>query len=258
MKLYLYMDNYSGHTGRDSTKFWPSAGTGRTREWNLQGLKEAGCASLRHNGKDYAITDLLNVKKGDKRKGWPNATHIIALGREWMWGNKPENALSAVEAAALADGECQIIFSVPMTPDANPIEYWWGTAKGFLGDLYDGDVSCDTIARRWREIAVMLKMIMGGVSARHPALEDNPVCKSYIDHGLRYTTKKLAPLSTLAACGELGKYDLSKADGAQGQLDVLNSSPLMYYRLWRECEGLSLAPPGEAELPGGDEEAFIE
>ena len=46
IKLYLYMDNFSGHTGRDKNRIWPRGGKGHTRAWNLQGLKAAGCTQL--------------------------------------------------------------------------------------------------------------------------------------------------------------------------------------------------------------------
>ena len=49
-QLYLYMDNCSGHTGRDKTKYWPMKGNGHTRKWNLEGLAREGCTSLKYKG----------------------------------------------------------------------------------------------------------------------------------------------------------------------------------------------------------------
>ena len=264
MKLYVYMDNYSGHTGRDASKFWPRKGTGHTRQWNLEALQREGCEGLLHNGTVFSISSLLaknapkaaGAPKPQKRVGPkpPNLEQIIALGREWMWAHKPNNALSAVEAAALADGNCQIIFCVPMTPDANPIEHWWGTGKGFLGRRYDGDVSCETTTRRWRDIAIERKMTMSSGGAGKMQLQYNPVCQSYVDSGISYAQSKLVPVSALATCGDLGSFDLSKAEGAVALRAQLDGDERMFYRLWRECEGLSLVPPGDAGLPVEDEE----
>jgi hypothetical protein len=251
------MDNYSGHTGRDSSKFWPATGPGRNRQWNLEGLQREGCVSLLHRDHDFTIASLLVKKeKGEKRTGPkpPNVKDIIALGREWMWANKPTNALSAVEAAALAGSNCQIIFCVPRTPEANPIEHWWGTGKGFLGRRYDGDVSCEETTNRWHEIAIAQKMVMAGVRSGHTELQLNPLCQSYVDAGIRYAQSKLVPVSQLAACGVLGSFDLSKADGASELRRALGSDARMFYRLWRECEGLSLVAPGEPASPDEDDE----
>ena len=70
--------------------------------------------------------------------------------------------------------------------------------------------------------------------------------------------RKLVPLSTLASCGELGKFDLAKVAGAQELCSDITADARLYYRLWRECESLSLAPPGEPELPGEDESVDAE
>ena len=257
IKLYVYMDNYSGHTGRDLSKFWPATGPGRTRHWNLEGLQREGCLSLLHRDHEFTIASLLEKKeKGEKRVGPkpPNMKDVIALGRQWMWDNKPTNALSAVEAAALADENCQIIFCVPRTPDANPIEHWWGTGKGFLGRRYDGTVSCEETTRRWHDIAVEQEMIMGAVTAGHMGLPLNPRCQAYVDDGIRYAQSKLVPVSALASCGNLGSFDLSKSEGATELRKELDKDSRMFYRLWRECEGLTLVPPGEPSAPEEDDE----
>ena len=251
MKLYLYMDNFSGHTGRGKDMFWPRAGKGHTREWNLRNLKAAGCASLVHNGVEYAIDDLLS---SSKPAGGPNADVIISLGRDWMWRNCPENAYSAVQHAAMSDGNLTIIFSVPLTPDANPIEYWWGSSKGALARLWDGDVDPGTIIERWRAVATEQGMVMegGGGLAGHP--KANPRCQGYVDVAIRWADEHLVPLSALAMCGKLGSFDLSKVEGAAALCDSMVSHPGAYYRVWRECESLSLVPADAEAVAGDDEE----
>lgn len=242
IRLYLYMDNYSGHTGRDSAHFWPRAGKGHTRRWNLEGLKAAGCVSLTHKGTVYAIDMLLS---SSAPKGGPLARDIISLGRDWMWSNHPESALSAVENAALTDPNLQIIFSVPLTPDANPIEHWWGTAKGLLGRLYDHDYRPATITKRWQDITMAQGMTMGGVSAAHSNLKVNPRCQAYVDSGIAYTQAVLVPVSPMRDCGTLGSFDLSDLDGALELRRAMSADRRVYYKLWRETEGLSLvAAPG--------------
>jgi hypothetical protein len=251
MKLYLYMDNFSGHTGRGKDMFWPRAGKGHTREWNLRNLKAAGCASLVHNGVEYAIDGLLS---SSKPAGGPNADVIISLGRDWMWRNCPENAYSAVQHAAMSDGNLTIIFSVPLTPDANPIEYWWGSSKGALARLWDGDVDPGTIIERWRAVATEQGMVMegGGGLAGHP--KANPRCQGYVDVAIRWADEHLVPLSALAMCGKLGSFDLSKVEGAAALCDSMVSHPGAYYRVWRECESLSLVPADVEAVAGDDEE----
>jgi len=243
-KLYLYMDNFSGHTGRDKSKFWPSGGPGRTREWILLRLRESGCLSLVHKGTTFTIDTLLSHPRAS---GAPTLPDIIALGREWMWLHHPENALSAVELAALVDGNLQIIFSVPLTPDANPIEYWWGTAKGGLARVWDGDVDPDVIIQRWREVAQDQGMTMRPSGGCGSGPMPNALCQSYVDHAIRWAEDHLLPLSVLARCGKIGSFDLSKAEGVAAIAEMLDANPKLYYRCWMECESLSLVPPEEAE-----------
>ena len=251
MKLYLYMDNFAGHTGRDKRKFWPRSGPGHTREWNLLNLQSVGCTSLTHGGSTFPITRLL---KSPRPAGGPNAKEIIALGREWMWEHCPDNAYSAVQRAAMVDGNLHIIFSVPLTPDANPIEYWWGTCKGGLSRMWDGSVDPDVIISRWRTIAREQGMVMEGVQASGGSLKPNPLCQSYVDAAIRWTQEVLVPVSVLASCGSVGSFDLSKVEGIAPIARRLSDDPHIYYRVWRECESLSLAP-SDVAVDGDDEES---
>lgn len=249
MKLYLYMDNFSGHTGRDKSRYWPQGGLGHTREWNLLQLRAAGCTSLTHGGSTFTIDSLL---ASPKPAGGPNAKKIIELGRAWMWENCPDNAFSAVQRAAMRDANLLIIFSVPLTPDANPIEYWWGTCKGGLSRLWDGDVDPAVIISRWRSIALDQGMAMEGVDALGGSPALNPLCQSYVDTAIRWADEFLVPMSVLADCGKLGSFDFSKVPDIAKLARELSESPRIYYRVWRECENLSLVPPGPAVA--GDEE----
>lgn len=254
MQLYLYMDNFSGHSGRDKEAFWPVGGTGHTREWNLLNLKEAGCMSLVHNGTEFTIDALL---ASPKLPGGPNVKQLISLGRDWMWLHHPENALSGVQSVALSDGYLQIIFSVPLTPDANPIEYWWGSCKGGLARLWDGDVAPEVIIDRWRIITLEQGMAMDGADTHGSVPAINSRCKSYVDAAIRWAEENLLPLSSLAGCGSIGSLDLSKATGAVELAKSLDATPRLYYRCWKECESLSLQLPDAVGAEDEDEDVDV-
>lgn len=262
-RLYLYMDNFSGHTGRDATVFWPTSA--QSREVLLKGLLASGCESVTHDGNVFSIAAWLAElaapkplpgQKKKKRVGPkpPNVPQLIALGREWMWTHKPDSAYSQVQRAAMADGNCVIIYSVPLTPNANPIEYWWGTAKGDLGRLYDGTTDGITITRRWRDIAIDREMIMKGAKADRIAVEPSSLCRKYVNAALTWAQVNLVPVSALAACGELGEFKLSKCPEADPLRTLISSDAKVYYRLWKDTDDLSLAVPDAVELDEEDDE----
>jgi len=184
----------------------------------------------------------------------PTVPQIIALGRSWLLAKDPDYALSQCQRAALEDGNCVIIFSVPLTPNANPIEYWWGTAKGDLGRMYDGTVDAVTITRRWRDITIARKMQMHGATSTGIDVEPNSLCSKYVQSALLWAQLNLVPHSALVDCGELGNFDLSKAVGAEDLHEAVRSSAREYYRLWKETEDLSLAVPDALADPESESE----
>jgi hypothetical protein len=179
-----------------------------------------------------------------------------------MWQNRPKNALSAVEAAGLEDPNLQIIFSVPLTPDANPIEHWWGTAKGGLARMYSHEYDPQLIMKRWRDVVMDQSMTMGGVSSAQSNLNHilpNKRCQAYVDDGISYAQINLVPVSKFSECGKLGSFDISEfPEALQTRTDIMNDATgMLYYRLWRETEGLSLVAPvgvDEEEESDSDDE----
>ena len=152
----------------------------------------------------------------------------------------------------------QIIFSVPLTPDANPIEHWWGTAKGGLARMYSHEYDPGLILKRWRDVTMNQSMTMSGVSDAQCSLNHvlpNKRCQSYVDDGIAYAQLNLVPVSAYSECGKLGSFDLSEdPEALQTRASIMNDGTrMLYYRLWRETEGLSLvAPVGVADEEDSD------
>jgi len=185
------MDNFSGHTGRDPTVFWPA--TGQMRKEVFEGMLTHGCTEVEHEGETFAISALLaqlvpgeDGKAQKKIPGMPNVPELIALGRAYLYHHKPDCMLSACQVAALRDENLVLIFSVPLTPNANPIEYWWGTAKGDLARMCEGSIDAVTIIKRWRDIANKRHMAMMGAGPQRIEVEPNSLCRKYVNAALTW------------------------------------------------------------------------
>ena len=61
---------------------------------------------------------------------------ISLRAQECMLGKDPLCAYSAMQRVAHEDGNCELIYAVPLTPDANAIEHKWGTNKGDVARAY--------------------------------------------------------------------------------------------------------------------------
>jgi len=256
-KVYLYCDNFAGHSGRAKGVYWPSSGPGQTREVILKNLQKHGCSDLAYEGTVFTVDQLLALPPKSKAPQdapqYPPVKHIIAEGRRFMLAKDPLCAYSAMQRAAHADGNCTIIYAVPLTPDSNFIEELWSTQKGDLAREYDGPQPADVIMERWRRSTYDRRLNMQG--ARQGAtivgsdMETNSHCVRYQQHVLQWAQNNLVPHSALAHCGKLGEFDLSMCPGALELSNQLRESDLAYYNIWKKTEDLSLALSEGVDAP---------
>lgn len=139
-----------------------------------------------------------------------------------------------MQQVALNRKNCTLLYGVPLTPAANPEEYWWGTGKGDFGRKFDGKKPATLqlqSSSTGGSIAIYRKMTIKGANSDSVNVSANVMCEKYISASVMWSQLNLVPHSKLADCGFIGEFDLSKAPGAQELLTELTASDSAYYRI---------------------------
>lgn len=234
---YFVLDNASSHYGRSGDNFNPRAAS-ITKPQLVDRMLAMGCTSLRClvAGEERTV-DLTSPgfgnAKASKYNGVPNKPDLQDAAFKWVLARKPDTLLSDLQQWALKEGWV-LVFAVPYSPEAMPIELVWQQAKLYVSSLYDGAHDTATIRQRVYDAFAACKHMRDGAG---PVAGVNERCDSLIRRAMAYVDREMVPRVGLPEDSKVGALELPP------ELNYLQKKwveqPILPYIAGAEAEGLA-------------------